>query len=92
MLPVSTMVSPKRNFTTTPLCSLVKSTAKKINAQQGFPWSLSIQPVSRGWIGLDAEMRRGDTPIRQVNEKYITKNKQITNRYAQGVKFLAFPL
>ena len=27
----------------------------KINAQQGFPWQLSIQPVSRGWIGLDAE-------------------------------------
>ena len=40
--------------------------AMKINAQQGFPWQLSFQPVSRGWIGLGTEARRGDTPIRQV--------------------------
>ena len=39
---------------------------KKINTSQGFPWQPGIQPVSRGWIGLDAEARRGDTPIRQV--------------------------
>jgi len=38
-----------------------------------------MQPVSRDWIGLDAEVRRADIPIRQVNEKYITKTKRITN-------------
>ena len=37
-----------------------------MNVQSGFPGQPSIQPVSRGWIGLDAEARRGDTPIRQV--------------------------
>ena len=51
----------------------------KINVQQGFPWQPGIQPVSRGWIGLDTRVCRGETPIRQVNEKYITKNKKITN-------------
>ena len=27
----------------------------KMNASKGFPWQLSIQPVSRGWIGLGTE-------------------------------------
>lgn len=36
-----------------------------------------IQPVSRGWIGLDAKMRRGDTPIRQVIIEYITKTTEL---------------
>ena len=31
-----------------------------------FPLAIGIQPVSEGWIGLDAEARRADTPIRQV--------------------------
>ena len=38
------------------------------------PLATGIQPVSEGWIGLDAEARRADTPIRQViqsvSEKY----------------------
>ena len=38
----------------------------KINVQQGFPWQPGIQPISEGWIGLDAEARRADIPIRQV--------------------------
>ena len=38
---------------------------RKVNAQQGdLPWQLGIQLVSRSWIGLDVEVRRGDTPIR----------------------------
>ena len=32
-----------------------KREIKKINTQQDFPWQPGIQPVSRGWIGLDAE-------------------------------------
>ena len=46
-----------------------------MSISKGVPWQLSIQPVSRGWIGLDAEARRGDTPIRQVifyREDYLT--------------------
>ena len=49
-----------------------------MNTSKGnLPWQLSMQPVSRGWIGLDAKGRRGDTPIRQVNEKYSTKHKKL---------------
>ena len=35
-----------------------------------------MQPVSRDWIGLDTRVCRGETPIRQVNEKHITKTKK----------------
>ena len=41
------------------------------------PLATGIQPVSRGWIGLDAKMRRGDTPIRQVIIEYITKTNEL---------------
>ena len=30
------------------------------------PLATGIQPISEGWIGLDAEVRRADIPIRQV--------------------------
>ena len=46
---------------------------------QGFPRQPGIQPVSRGGIGLDTRVCRGETPIRQVNQKYTTKIKKITN-------------
>ena len=36
-----------------------------------------IQPVSRGWIGLDAEARRGDTPIRQVIWSISQRQKKL---------------
>lgn len=42
-----------------------------------FPLATGIQPVSRGWIGLDAKVRRGDTPIRQVILEYITKTNEL---------------
>ena len=50
-----------------------------VKLKQGVSWQLGIQPVSWGWIGLDTWGHRGDTPIRQVNEKYITKNEKFTN-------------
>ena len=34
--------------------------------KEGFPWQLGIQPVYRGWVGLNTRVCRGDTPIRQV--------------------------
>ena len=34
-----------------------------------------IQPVSRGWIGLDAKVRRDDTPIRQVILESISQKQ-----------------
>lgn len=46
-----------------------------------FPWQFNTQPVSpRGWIGLDPEGHRGNTPIRQVikNISYKTDASQVT--------------
>ena len=44
-----------------------------------------MQPVSRGWIGLDAESRRDDTPIRQISKSISQKRKKLQiNAYASS--------
>ena len=49
----------------------------KMNISQCFPWQLSIQPISEGWIGLDAEAHRADIPIRQVLKSITQKSKKL---------------
>ena len=73
---ISTMLQKVYECNTTPLRYFHPRQYLSVrlkNALQGFPWQLSMQPVSRDWIGLDTRMCRGETPIRQVNEKYIKK-------------------
>ena len=46
-----------------------------------------IQPISRGWIGLDAQARRGDIPIRQVILQSIAQKKEDCKFFSEAHQY-----